>query len=223
MKCCSKRAPVRNRNRGGRLVQKRIDPQYEFPEFGKDETPYIVLRTGEMYLNGAEAAFETGNTAQAKAMINNLEAGRMPAKTTITLDLIKNERFVELFAENHRCWDLRTWKDAVKELHMTPKFGSKWTRRASDGKYKASKWKWNFSQIHFRKMYWFPIGTNRMAQNPNLVASDTKFKIWLLFIKRAQFFEPFFIFIYMKKIFFLLFIILLNSCIYNDKVMFHPM
>ena len=167
-----KRAPVRNRNRGGRLVQKRIDPQYEFPEFGKDETPYIVLRTGEMYLNGAEAAFETGNTAQAKAMINNLRARvGMPAKTTITLDLIKNERFVELFAENHRYWDLRTWKDAVKELHMTPKFGSKWTRRASDGKYKASKWKWNFSQNtpFLEKMYWFPIGTIRMAQNPNLI------------------------------------------------------
>ena len=166
------RAPPRNRNRGGRLVQKRIDPQYEFPPFGSDETPYIVLRTGEMYLNGAEAAFETGNAAAAKSMINTLRARvGMPAKTTITLDLIKNERFVELFAENHRYWDLRTWKDAVKELHMVTKFGSKWTRRKSDGMYKANKWRWNFSQNtpFLEKMYWLPFGTNRLAQNPNLV------------------------------------------------------
>ena len=166
------RAPPRNRNRGGRLVQKRIDPQYEFPVFGTDETPYIILRTGEMYLNGAEAAFESGNAAQAKAMINNLRARvGMPAKNTITLDLIKNERFVELYAENHRYWDLRTWKDAVSELHLVTKFGSKWTRRKSDGKYKASKWKWNFSQNtpFLEKMYWLPYGTNRLAQNPNLV------------------------------------------------------
>ncbi|MBK56305.1 MAG: hypothetical protein CMC84_03200, partial [Flavobacteriaceae bacterium] len=166
------RAPPRNRNRGGRLVQKRIDPQYEFPVFGTDETPYIVLRTGEMYLNGAEAAFESGNAAQSKAMINNLRARvGMPAKNTITLDLIKNERFVELYAENHRYWDLRTWKDAVSELHLVTKYGSKWTRRKSDGKYKASKWKWNFSQNtpFLEKMYWLPYGTNRLAQNPNLV------------------------------------------------------
>ena len=48
-------SPPRNRNRGGRLLQKRIDPGIELPPFGTDEMPYIVLRTGEMYLNGAEA------------------------------------------------------------------------------------------------------------------------------------------------------------------------
>ncbi len=166
------RAPVRNRNRGGRLVQKRVDPAVEFPPFGTDETPYIVLRTGEMYLNGAEAAFELNLPNRAKELINTLRArAGMPAKTTLTLDLIKNERFVELYAENHRYWDLKTWKDAEKELHFTLKQGSKWTRRASDGMYKASKWKWNFSQntVFTEKMYWAPFGTGRISQNPNLV------------------------------------------------------
>jgi len=166
------RAPVRNRNRGGRLVQKRIDPRIEFPPFGTDETPYIVLRTGEMYLNAAEAAFEIGKTDRATSLINTLR-GRvgMPAKTNLTLDLIKNERFVELYAENHRYWDLRTWRDAEKELHFTLKQGSKWTRRASDGMYKANKWKWNFGQNtpFLEKMYWLPYGTNRISDNPNLI------------------------------------------------------
>ena len=166
------RAPVRNRNRGGRLVQKRIDPRIEFPPFGTDETPYIVLRTGEMYLNAAEAAFEIGKTDRATNLINTLR-GRvgMPAKTNLTLDLIKNERFVELYAENHRYWDLRTWRDAEKELHFKLKQGSKWTRRASDGMYKANKWRWNFGQNtpFLEKMYWLPYGTNRISDNPNLI------------------------------------------------------
>ena len=166
------RAPVRNRNRGGRLVQKRIDPAIEFPPFGTDETPYVVFRTGEMYLNAAEAAFEMNKPVRAKQLINTLRArAGMPPKTQLTLDLIKNERFVELYAENHRYWDLRAWRDAEAELHFKLKQGSKWTRRASDGKYKANKWRWNFSQNtpFLPKMYWLPFGTGRLADNPNIV------------------------------------------------------
>ena len=167
-----KRAPGRNRNRGGRLIQKRVHPDVEFPAFGTDDVDYIVLRTGEMYLNASEAAFETGKMTQAKDRLNALRARvGMPAKTTVTLDLIKNERFVELYAENHRYWDLRTWRDAEAEIHLVTKFGTKWYRRKSDGMYKAKKWKWNFSQNtpFLPKMYWLPYGTNKLAQNPNLV------------------------------------------------------
>ena len=166
------RAPGRNRNRGGRLVQKRTNPAIEFPAGGTDEVPYIVLRTGEMYLNGSEAAHELNLPFQAKGLLNKLrDRVGMPAKTTVTLDDIKNERFVELYGENHRYWDLRTWKDAVKELHLVTKFGTKWYRRKSDGMYKAKQWKWNFSQNtpFLEKMYWLPFGTNKLAQNPNLV------------------------------------------------------
>jgi len=110
--------------------------------------------------------------AQAKSLLNTIRARvDMPAKTDVTLDLIKNERFVELYAENHRYWDLRTWRDAQAELHLVTKFGTKWYRRRSDGMYKAKKWKWNFSQNtpFLPKMYWLPYGTNKMAQNPNLI------------------------------------------------------
>ena len=167
-----KRAPGRNRNRGGRLVQKRTNPALEFPAGGTDEVPYIAIRTGEMFLNASEAAFETGKMGQAMGRLNTLrERVGMPKKTEITLDLIKNERFVELYGENHRYWDLRTWRDAEAELHLVTKFGTKWYRRASDGMYKAKQWKWNFSQNtpFLPKMYWLPFGTNKLAQNPNLV------------------------------------------------------
>jgi hypothetical protein len=166
------RAPPRNRNRGGRLLQKRIDPAIEFPPFGTDETPYIVLRTGEMYLNGAEAAFEMNLPVRAKELLNTVRARvGMPPKDNLTLDLIKNERFVELFAENHHYWDLRTWRDAEAAIHMKAKWGTKWYRRKSDGKYKARMWRWNFSQNtpFLETMYWLPFGNGRLSDNPNLI------------------------------------------------------
>ena len=154
------------------MLQKRIDPAIEFPPFGTDETPYIVLRTGEMYLNGAEAAFEMNLPVRAKELINTLR-GRagMPPKDNLTLDLIKNERFVELFAENHHYWDLRTWRDAEAAIHMRAKWGTKWFRRKSDGKYKARMWRWNFSQNtpFLEQMYWLPFGNGRLADNPNII------------------------------------------------------
>ena len=166
------RAPVRNRNRGGRLVQKRIDPAIEFPPFGTDETPYVVFRTGEMYLNAAEAAFEIGKPVRAKQMLNAVRNRvGMPPKQQATLANIKNERFVELYGENHHLTDLKTWRDAEAAIHMKPKWGIKWFRRGSDGMYKARRWRWNFSQNtpFVEEMYWLPIGNGRIADNPNLV------------------------------------------------------
>ena len=91
--------------------------------------------------------------------------------TATTLDVIKNERFCELYGENHHIWDLKTWRDAEAEIHMKPKWGVKWFRRASDGLYKARRWRWNFSQNtpFLPKMYWLPIGTAKIADNPSLV------------------------------------------------------
>ena len=66
--------------------------------------------------------------------------GFSESKTII--ENIKNERFCELFGENHHVWDLKTWRDSEAAIHMKPKWGVKWFRRASDGMYKARRWKW---------------------------------------------------------------------------------
>ena len=168
------RSPPRNRVKGGRMGQHRVplDGSYEFIPFNTDESNYVIFRTGEMYLNAAEAAFETGRPVRAKEMLNAIRNRvGMPAKQTITLDVIKNERYTELFAENHHVWDLKTWRDAEAEIHMREKWGVKWYRRKSDGFYKAKRWKWNFSQNtpFLPQMYWLPFGTSRLADNPNLV------------------------------------------------------
>lgn len=72
------------------------------------------FRMGEIYLNAAEAAFELG---QAEA-VNYLNAVReragFPANSikTLTTEIIRNERRVELAFEDHRFFDLKRWRIA---------------------------------------------------------------------------------------------------------------
>jgi len=76
----------------------------------------VVLRLGETVLNYAEAAVELslgGNSAylaDAQTWFDRLRAdhGGLPPKT-MTLDVVRHERRVDLMFENHRYWDLKRW------------------------------------------------------------------------------------------------------------------
>jgi hypothetical protein len=72
------------------------------------------FRLGEIYLNATEAAFELGQP-EAKDYINTLRerAGFQPNSiTTLTTDIIRKERRVELAFEDHRFFDLKRWRIA---------------------------------------------------------------------------------------------------------------
>jgi hypothetical protein len=72
------------------------------------------FRLGEIYLNAAEAAFEM-ELPEAKDYVNTLRerAGFPPnSVNTLTADIIRNERRVELAFEDHRYFDLKRWRIA---------------------------------------------------------------------------------------------------------------
>lgn len=72
------------------------------------------FRLGEIYLNAAEAAFELG-LPEAKSYINAVRerAGFPPNSIqTLTNDIVRNERRVELAFEDHRYFDLKRWRIA---------------------------------------------------------------------------------------------------------------
>lgn len=75
------------------------------------------FRLGEIYLNAAEAAFELGR-ADANKYINTLREvhGGFPPNSiaTLTNDIIRNERRIELAFEDHRFFDLKRWRIADK-------------------------------------------------------------------------------------------------------------
>lgn len=78
---------------------------------------YPWFRLGEIYLNAAEAAFEL-EKPEAKDYINKVREvhGGFPANSiqTLTNDIIRNERRVELAFEDHRYFDLKRWRIADK-------------------------------------------------------------------------------------------------------------
>lgn len=72
------------------------------------------FRLGEIYLNAAEAAFELKEPG-AKDYVNRLRVrAGFPENsiTTLTTEIIRNERRVELAFEDHRYFDLKRWRIA---------------------------------------------------------------------------------------------------------------
>ncbi len=165
-------APNRNRIKTGFLIRKRVDENILRPISGEDETDWILFRAGEMYLNAAEAAFERGETDEAKRLINIIrDRAGMPDKETLTVEDIRNERFVELYIEEHRYWDLRRWRIAVEELNGKGFNGVRWVYHIDEDKYTLQLVGADFNQIRTfaERNYYFPIGLSRLADNPNLV------------------------------------------------------
>lgn len=165
-------ARQRDRTGTGFLVRKRVNEDAKLPIVGEDETDWIVFRTGEMYLNAAEAAFESGDPDEAKRLINIIrERAGMPEKQALTVEDVRNERFVELFNEEHRYWDIRRWRIAVDELNKKGFHGVDWTYYIDEDKYTLKVKDADFNQIRTfaERNYYLPIRVSRLAENPNLV------------------------------------------------------
>lgn len=165
-------APRRNRIKAGMMIKKRVNEAIKLPISGEDETDWIVFRTGEMYLNAAEAKFEMSDVEEARTLVNVIRnrAG-MPDKETLSLDELRNERFVELYIEEHRYWDLRRWRIAVEELNGMGFHGVTWDYYIDEGKYtlKIKNGEYGNIRTFAERNYYFPLGLDRIADNPNLV------------------------------------------------------
>ena len=143
-------------------------------------TDYMVFRLGEIYLNYAEAAIELGKNADALWAVNELrKRAGVAVLSSITRDLVRKERKVELAFEGNRLWDLRRWRIATTELsksHSSLQFvldGSSYVNGAYNpltAKYKIILIVGDNTTQYFNdKLYYWPITKARTANNPNLV------------------------------------------------------
>ncbi|WP_167605741.1 RagB/SusD family nutrient uptake outer membrane protein [Maribellus sediminis] len=165
-------APNRNKIKTGMMIKKRVNEAIKLPIGGEDETDWIVFRTAEMYLNAAEAKFEMGEVDAARNLVNIIrDRAGMPDKQTLSLDELRNERYVELYIEEHHYWDIRRWRIAVDELNGKGFHGVVWDYYIDEDKYTLKIKDGDFGQIRTfaERNYYFPIGLDRIADNPNLV------------------------------------------------------
>lgn len=118
----------------GYLTKKFIDPNIFFGADGTRTHTAIrrpLIRMAELYLNLAECYAAQGNTTETlnnlneirrRAGFDDLTESDVTADMTLT-DWVRNERFVELFEEGHRYYDVRRWMIAPQMLRAGARYG----------------------------------------------------------------------------------------------------
>lgn len=120
----------------GYLNKKGVSPLLVQQQLGVTEHyPWPVVRLAELYLNYAEALIESGGDfATAKQYIDKVRTragiptvdaawanlGGANNKERLR-EIVRQERTIELYLENHRFWDLRRWAIAEPYLGVKAK------------------------------------------------------------------------------------------------------
>lgn len=169
----------------GYLNKKCVSPLYAKGP-GADNYPYPVFRMAEMYLNYAEALIETQdetNFAEAKKYINfvreragikgvdeawkNSKSGAAYANSYKGLQaIVRQERQIEFYMENHRFWDLRRWKNA-ESLGEIPEGMN--ISGATDELFLGTIKKLNVIRNFAQKNYLMPIPASETDKVPQVI------------------------------------------------------
>ncbi|MFO7656276.1 MAG: RagB/SusD family nutrient uptake outer membrane protein [Bacteroidales bacterium] len=133
------------------------------------DEPWWHFRMAELYLNYAEALFESGGDENvARQYVNNIRnrtGVEMPPIDDSGNELrerIRKERRIELCYEGYRMWDLRRWKTAM-EVENTPLEGFE-VRKMSDGTFRYKRYN-VLNRSFLQQHYWIPIPYDEIVKN----------------------------------------------------------
>ncbi|MES2376066.1 MAG: RagB/SusD family nutrient uptake outer membrane protein [Bacteroidota bacterium] len=172
----------------GYLPKKLVNVDNVYPPAGQSVNyvivtyPWPVIRLADMYLLYAETLNETNNQGEALTWINKVRAragvptvqdawtnfSTNPSKFTTQAGLrtiIHQERGIELSFEGQRFWDIRRWKEAIKELNGPVK-GWDILQVDAANYYRPLVL---FSQTYQQRDYLWPIKELDLIVNKNLV------------------------------------------------------
>lgn len=157
--------PLLNQDNGG------VSQQYSWP----------VIRLAELYLNYAESLIEYGedfataktyiDKVRTRAGIPTVDESWAPiggANDQATLrDIIRQERTIELYLENHRFWDVRRWMQGEKYFDAPPQ-GMNIYGETDEDFFRVVTVK---AQRRFRSpaFYLMPIPIDEVNKNMNLI------------------------------------------------------
>ncbi|TKG89863.1 RagB/SusD family nutrient uptake outer membrane protein [Puteibacter caeruleilacunae] len=131
---CGRKNRTNNYTPSGCLNKKGVNPSFKAKKnlTGPIEYPWPVIRLAELYLTVAEAAVETNDLSTAKEYLNLVRdragiplvddawAGVATLDQDKLREVVRQERQIELYLENHNFWDMRRWlkaEDAFGHKH----------------------------------------------------------------------------------------------------------
>jgi hypothetical protein len=143
-------------------------------QFLKDytsRTSWLDMRYGEVLLNFAEASFELGkDPSEALGALNPLRTrAGMPLLTTITRDIIRHERMVELAYENRTYWDYVRWRTLTTDFSLRQTYGLDIYYDIDTHDYVFYKVPYNGTKTYLPKQYYFEIPAAQRSANPLLI------------------------------------------------------
>lgn len=145
------------------------------PKHTSGEQDWFEFRYAEILLNYAEAAAELATMGVSEYEANGLtylndvrDRAGVDAADALTVNLVRNERRIELMYENHRFWDIKRWRDA--ERLMTNK-----KMKGLYPYYVANNQTWIFKKlevgnVHDFKpyLYYIRINDDQRSRNPGI-------------------------------------------------------
>lgn len=162
-----------NASYSGYYVRKFIDESIIRPTASTcGNSPYPYIRYGEILLNYAEAMLYLGNEEECRKYINIIRdrpSVQMPhvADTgSKLLERYRNERYVELYYEDHRFFDIRRWLIAIEAANV-PSYRNYITKDPVTGikTYEIVEIK---ERVFLEHHYLLPIPQGEIDKNPNL-------------------------------------------------------
>lgn len=173
----------RDQNQTGYFTKKYISPNFKITDGGDNSDkwyPRPIMRLAELYLNLAECMEALGDNEGAIRQLNVIRerAGVRPlTKADITKDMslkewIHNERFIELWYEGQRYYDLRRWMEAPQRLAKGKREGlNVFESKKMDPSFEEFNTRVTLNQPFMwnNRMYLLPIKMEELYSNPQLV------------------------------------------------------
>jgi len=170
-------ADIGDASKTGFYERKFFDETLTDMDMSKSETPWVVFRLGEIYLNLAEACMEIGGkSAEALEAINAIrQRAGIKLLDQISLEKVRHERRVELAFEKQRYWDMKRWHIAHLDVNQGGLTNFRGTAlypwfNLSDGKYTFTTGNPPKQVRQFlEKSYYIRLSNTDISTNPKLI------------------------------------------------------
>ena len=153
--------------------------------------PLPIIRLGELYLDYAEACVGYGdasyvaegmkklNVIRERAGIDPVLTAWAKAKEPLTdyssvgpdgrlMQIVRQERMIELYMETHNFWDLRRWKLGEKYFGVYPR-GLNVEATKDEDFFKDTQMTSHIREFRTPANYLMPIPVDQVSNNPQMV------------------------------------------------------